>query len=206
MPSDYKYDLFKAEVLDSLKSYYTLDIVKSSNKSIKLAKSSNRLNADVIPCIQYRFYPQFKTSADIDKYFEGMALFTQDGNRMIVNYPKFHYEGSICKNKDTLQTYKLIVRMFKNARNKAIEKGLVPAGIAPSYFLECLLYNAPSYLFGTNLSRSYEGIINYLLTDIKDLYVCQNRLVNLFGDTPEQWNIIDAIILLTGLQKLWRYW
>jgi Nucleotidyltransferase domain len=205
-PSDYGYHLFKAEVLHSLKSYYTLDIVKPGNKSIKLAKSSNRLNADVIPCIQYRLYQQFKTSADMDRYVEGMALFTQNGNRMVVNYPKFHYEGSVNKNKDTFQTYKLIVRMFKNARNKAIEKGFVPAGIAPSYFLECLLYNAPSYLFGTNLSESYENIINYLSADINNSYVCQNCLVSLFGDTPEQWNIIDATVLLTGLQKIWRYW
>jgi hypothetical protein len=34
--------------------------------------------------------------------------------------------------------------MFKAARNHLVENDAIGDGIAPSYFIECLLYNVPS--------------------------------------------------------------
>jgi hypothetical protein len=205
-PVGITYQQFREYVLESLELYYGENAVKSSNKCIELEKGSNRLSADIIPCIQYRYYECFREYDDIDNYIEGMTLWTQNDGRQIINYPKLHYQGSVNKHQATDEKYKSIVRMFKNARNKSIEQNLWSEKIAPSYFLECLLYNVPDYLFDSSLQTSYSNIVMHLFQDINESYVCQNEQVYLFGDTPEQWSITDAIALVGSFNKLWRNW
>jgi hypothetical protein len=205
-PGTFTYQQFRSDILKSLESYYGKNVVDPSNKCIKLAKGSNRLCADIIPCIQYRHYERFRMYSDMDKYVEGMTLWTQNDNRQIINYPKLHYQGSVNKHQATGQKYKPIVRMFKNARNKAIERNLSSGKVAPSYFLECLLYNVPDRLFTSNLQISYTSIVSHILQNINQSYVCQNERVYLFGNTPEQWSMIDAIVLVSEFSKLWGNW
>jgi hypothetical protein len=205
-PIGITYQQFREYVLESLELYYGENAVKSSNKCIELEKGSNRLSADIIPCIQYRYYEHFREYDDMDNYIEGMTLWTQNDSRQIINYPKLHYRGSVNKHQATDAKYKSIVRMFKNARNKSIERNLCSDKIAPSYFLECLLYNVPDRLFDNNLQTSYNNIVMHIFQDINESYVCQNEQVYLFGDTPEQWSITDAIALVGSFNKLWRNW
>jgi Nucleotidyltransferase domain len=205
-PGTFTYQQFRSDVLKSLESYYGKNVVESSDKCIKLAKGSNRLSADIIPCIQYRHYDRFQTYGDMDNYVEGMTLWSQKDNRQVINYPKLHYQGSVNKHQATGANYKPIVRMFKNARNKAIERNLSSGKVAPSYFLECLLYNVPDRLFTSNLQISYTSIVSHILHNINQSYVCQNERVYLFGDTPEQWSMIDAIVLVSEFSKLRENW
>jgi Nucleotidyltransferase domain len=202
----YTYSEFRSDVQKSLESYYISGSVESSDKCIKLAKGSNRLSADIIPCFQYQHYDRFQTYSDMNNYVEGMTLWTQKDNRQVINYPKLHYQGSVNKHQATGENYKPIVRMFKNARNKAIERNLSSGKVAPSYFLECLLYNVPDRLFASNLQISYTSIVSHILHNINQSYVCQNERVYLFGDTPEQWSMIDAIVLVSEFSKLWGNW
>jgi hypothetical protein len=200
----YSWDDFRNDVLVALQSYYHILSVTSGNKSIKLAKGSNRLAADIIPCIQYRRYRQFRDSSEA--FTEGMKLYTQRERRKIVNYPKCHYQNGIDKHSTTNQWYKPMVRIFKNARNVLKNEGLISDDCAPSYFIECLLYNVPSYCFGKSYQETYLALLTYLFENLSDSLICQNRQIYLFGDTSEQWSLQNALHLLKGFLQLWKEW
>ena len=52
--------------------------------------------------------------------------------------------------------FKRTVRIFKAARNRLVEKkSSSPKNDAPSYFIECLLYNVPDDLFAPKLAPTY---------------------------------------------------
>ena len=71
--------------------------------------------------------------------------------------------------------------MFKAARNQLVGKRALTKDDAPSYFIECLLYNIPDDLFAPKLAPAYTGILAWLKTaKLKD-FQCQNGLVPLFG-------------------------
>jgi len=94
--------------------------------------------------------------------------------------------------------YKPIVRMFKNARRYLVEKGRLANGLAPSYFIECLLYNVPDHLFTADRQAAMRGILEWLLASNKNGFGCQNGQVPLFGPTPEQWNPVLADQLINA--------
>jgi hypothetical protein len=156
--------------------------------------------ASIIPCLQYRHYNSFRDYST--EYIEGIILWTQIDNRQIINYPKLHYKGSANKHQSTRERYKSIVRIFKQARNKAVENGFISEGVSSSYFLECLLYNIPNILFSSSLQDSYKDITYHILTNINSSYICQNEMVYLFGNAQDQWSISNATALANGLNKL----
>ena len=49
--------------------------------------------------------------------------------------------------------------MFKAARKRLVDKGALTKDDAPSYFIECLLYNVPDHLFAQKLAPTYTGIL-----------------------------------------------
>ena len=59
--SNYTWDDFEQDILISLLNYYPQDKIIIGNKSIKLPKGSNRIAADIIPCIKYRYYDNFQS-------------------------------------------------------------------------------------------------------------------------------------------------
>ena len=102
--------------------------------------------------------------------------------------------------------YKPIIRVFKNARNYLIENNALEESAAPSYFLECLLYNAPDNAYRGSLRDVYLNIIASLLdADFNDL-LCQNEQTYLFGSSPDQWSLQDAVKFLSAMIDLWRNW
>jgi hypothetical protein len=58
------------------------------------------------------------------------------------------------KHRNARERYKSTVRMFKNARNEMDERGIFDKGDAPSYFIECLLWNVPNSVIDTNNLRT----------------------------------------------------
>ena len=105
--------------------------------------------------------------------------------------------------------------MFKNARNLAVKKGLLRSeDVAPSYFLECLLYNVPNSNFVGDESDVFFKVAKWLLVNKANLSgkLCQNGIQQLFGcDTGNQltynkWNTTDAINLINAIANLWDNW
>lgn len=97
-----------------------------------------------------------------------------------------------------------MVRCFKNARRHLIDLGVISGSLAPSYFVECLLYNIPDRAFSGSRQDQFVAILNELLAADKSRYVSQSGRTWLFGPTPEQWDVSKADRLTTELVGLWN--
>jgi len=96
--------------------------------------------------------------------------------------------------------------MFKNARTLCVERRLLADGVAPSYFIECLLHNVPGNLFQASLPDTYVAVVNHLYSSTLVGFTCQNGQTPLFGPTPEQWDEERARQLVAALVQLWNNW
>lgn len=176
-------------------------------KTIKYAGNMNYVPADIVPCAYYK-------SAIIGSAV-GTIMYDSKVNRYFVNYPKQHYDNGAVKSGNTDGNYKKTVRMFKNARNLAVKKGLlISEEIAPSYFLECLLYNVPNANFIGDESQIFLKVAKWLYenkTSLSEIR-CQNGIQRLFGYdkgnliTYNQWNTSDAITFINAIANLWDNW
>jgi predicted nucleotidyltransferase len=198
----YGWEEFRSDTLKALRDRYGYSEVSEGKKALKLTTSY--LPADVVVCLQYRKYPDRPRSED--DFVEGMTFWVPSENRWVINYPKLHYENGVRKNQDTNERYKPTVRMFKNARTYLIERKVIPVDLAPSYFLECLLYNVPNDKFGSDFQSTFCNVINWLLKADFSQFVCQNEELHLFGNTPEQWSEDKARRFLQAMVKLWEDW
>ncbi len=180
--------------------------LKVENKTIKYDGNNNYVPADIVPCGKYK--------GMISGSPVGTILYDSRKGKFFINYPKQHYDNGTKKSDETNGNFKKTVRMFKNARNRAVSKNLISSeGIAPSYFLECLIYNVPNSNFTGNESEVFFKVIKWLYTNKQQLdkLKCQNGLQNLFGYdlsnvTYNKWNIQEAILFIDGIAKLWDNW
>jgi len=198
----YGWEKFKSDTLKALQNYYGCSKVSEGKKALKLITSY--LRADVVVCLQYRKYPDRPRSED--DFVEGMTFWVPSEKRCVINYPKLHYENGVKKHQDTNGRYKPTVRMFKNARTYLVNREDIPADLAPSYFLECLLYNVPNDKFSSNFQSTFCNVINWLLEANFSQFVCQNEQLPLFGNSPEQWSEDKARRFLQAMGKLWEDW
>jgi len=199
-PGFYGWNEFRADVLKVLTSYFGESGVQIGNKSIKV--TTPYMVADVVVCTQYR---QYRTISPYD-YIEGMSLFEQRGNRLVVNFPKLHYQAGVAKNGSTHGWYKPMVRVLKNARNYLAGHRLIADDLAASYFIENLLYNVPDVSYGVSFQTSFFNIVYWILqADLPDM-LCQNGQLCLFGSLPEQWPAHKAKHLNLALINLWNNW
>ena len=81
---------------------------------------------------------------------------------------------------------------------------LHPREDAPSYFIECLLYNVPNHLFKRIRAATYTSILAWLVTAKLNGLKCHNGKVPLFGKGREQWTVDRTRALAKGLQELWE--
>lgn len=198
----YGWKEFRSDTLKALRNYYGYLEVSEGKKALKV--ETPYLPADVVVCLQYRKYPDRPRS--LDDFVEGMTFWVPSENRWVINYPKLHYENGVKKHQDTNERYKPTVRMFKNARTYLIERKVMPVDLAPSYFLECLLYNVPKDKFSSNLQSTFCNVINWLWEADFSQFVCQNEQLPLFGNTPEQWSEDKARRFLQAMVNLWASW
>jgi hypothetical protein len=90
-------------------------------------------------------------------------------------------------------------------RNCMVEKGYLKDGIAPSYFLEGLLYNVPSSEFGTSYEDTIVNSINWILKADRSKFVCANGLYFLCHPTsPVTWRSEHLQTYLDALVKFWK--
>lgn len=203
----YSWENFRADVLTALRAYYGSSAISEGNKSLKVAGGSGRLPADVVGCLRYLMYQRFQ-SVDDQRYVEGIAFLALRENRWINNYPKLHYDNGVNKNAHnrTKGRYKPTVRVFKNARTYLVDHDVIAKDLAPSYFLECLIYNVPDEKFGSSYQDTFCDVVNWLLNADFGDFMCQNEQLRLVGSTPEQWSIGNAKRLIQKLIELWNNW
>ena len=206
-PSQYTWAIYKKEVLDTLINYFGEDNIEVGNKSIKI--NTGNYEADVVPCIHYRKYIDYGYSQDSQEYIEGMKFFTTKENREVINYPKRHYSFGTEKNQQTGEMYKKTVRIFKNIKSRLVNSAKLEKGAAPSYFVENLLYNVPNDQYvNNNYSQTLFNILKWLGDNRNNLstFICQNRIIYLFGAAQEQWDQDDARNFINECIILWNEW
>ena len=199
-PAAYDWNDFRREVLKALEAGFGKGQTTQGNKSIKLKADPPRLAADVVVCIEHRRYVNYGS------YVEGMTFYALRDKRWIVNYPKEHYKNGADKSRRTWDRYKRTVRMFKNARNYLETHRGISSSLAPSYFVECLLYNAPDSAFQSGFQDTYCSVVNWMVNANFDQLPCQNGQQFLFGPSPEQWSVADGKAFAGHLVELWNTW
>ncbi len=197
---------FHAEVLKVLCAAYGRQVDPSTN-AIKVPAGQGRLAADVVVTATYKQYIPNPFTTALPNFHQGVT-FWADGVRQVVNFPRQHYDNGVNKNDygRTGERFKPMVRVFKNARRYMVERGLLEDDIAPGYFIQCLLYNVPDYLFLGTFEQAFVAILNWLLTADLNTSWCQNGIYRLFGDQPNEWTTAKARTYLQTLVALWNGW
>jgi hypothetical protein len=205
---DAKYGLpdFKKDVLSVLKGKYANDVKDDGDKAIMIAANGNRRKADVIVAIQFRRYRSFVSSSN-QQFTTGMC-FRNKAKELIANYPKQHSANLTTKHQGTGNWLKPMIRILKNLRGKLIDDGLLKAGIAPSYYLEGLLYNVPSDKFTTSYQHCFINAMNWIQKEAdKEKLLCVNEQYYLLRENSHVcWPPSNAGAYLNAAIKRWNNW
>lgn len=196
---------FKKDVIAHLEDHYG-DDVTAGDKAVMIEANGNRRKADVIIAIEFRRYFKFKTLFD-QTYDSGICFRDSAGTR-IANYPKQHSANMTKKHKSSGSRLKPMVRILKNLRTKLVEDEILEARIAPSYYLEGLLYNVPDDKFTTDYEECFVNAINWIQTEAdKSKLVCANEQYYLLWDnSPTSWPNANCEAFLNAAIELWKNW
>ena len=185
-----RWQSFRDHAMQAMRARFG-NAVKSGRKTLKLPKGKIPADADLVVTLSYT---------------EGIGFYLPDERRWVVSYPQRHHQRGSKKERATNKRFKRTIRMFKAARNQLVSRRILTKEDAPSYFIECLLYNVPDDRFGPELAPTYAGILTWLKTaKLKD-FQCQNGFVPLFGSGREQWSVKKARAFVKALQDMWDTW
>ena len=149
----------RSEVEKALRAKFPNQVDSTGNVAIKVATSTARVDADVVPCFDYRFY------YSQNQYHEGATIFRKDGSRTH-NYPQQHLDQGRAKNTRTSHNYKKTVRILKRTANSMTDER-VHREVA-SFFIESLVYNCPDNLFlGSSWVKKIEQVIVHIFENTK---------------------------------------
>jgi hypothetical protein len=198
----YGYADFKRDATAYIKRLY--NNVSAGKKALYIpGGNSGRRNADVLIASQFRRYYEFKSWQN-QRYDEGVSFFPADGS-MIENFPKQHSDNCTTKHLNTKNYFKPMVRIFKNMRNAMIGKGLLADGVAPSYFIEGVLYNIPDDRFGGTYQQTWINCFNHIVTADRETLVCANYMHWLVrDDSPTSWPAANFNTFMAALKKYWE--
>lgn len=196
-PATFSVDDLRTEVTKALAAYYGSDRVHSRNKCIQVDAKAGYVDADVVPCLQYRWYPT--AYSDISSgYVEGIALNPLRGGQ-IINFPKEHIKNGQAKNLRCSSRYKPTVRQVKRLRNRAVDLGLLRDGVAPGYLLECMVFNAPDLKFVSDDSARLLDVLAWLKFADKSAFTSCDGIHSLFGTDPGGFNTLTAQMITNAL-------
>ena len=201
--STYTINHFKADVLTALNTAFP-NAVNLGKKAIKVAKGGSRRSADVVAAAQHRRYYGFRSVRE-GTFEPGICFFMADGTQ-IVNYPRQHSENCTAKHQATNSWFKPTVRVLKNIRSAMEHYGLINKEIAPSYFLEGLLYNVPNERFGGSYENTMASCINWITNADRSKFTCANKKHVLFGDWQETWPAAKYDQFMDALVRYWHNW
>lgn len=149
--SAYTYITFKNEIEEALVARFGREAVKRGSKSFDIKENTYRVESDVAAFFEHRRY----TSAT--QYLSGVEMRPDDGNPLIVrNWPEQHYSNGVSKNDATSRRYKRVVRILKTLSNEMASYGIKSAKDAPSFLIECLVFNASNSCF--NYTTYYQMV------------------------------------------------
>lgn len=202
-PASYTLADFKKSVVGWLEQELGHD-VDPCEKAVLVKARHNRRNADIIISANHREYTSYKPG-DVH-YYPGICFHNTKGDK-IVNYPKQHSDNVSRKHQDTNGELKPLIRIIKNMRNRMVSDGLIEDGLAPSYYLEGLLYNVPSENFGGTYQKSFSNVVDWLLQADRSKFLCANECYYLFHPTSlVTWRAEKCAEFLSALADYWNKW
>jgi hypothetical protein len=196
---------FKRDVLSVLEGQYG-SAVTAGDKAIAIDAAGARRKSDVIVATQFRRYFKFRSAGD-SEYVEGICFFNAAGER-IANYPKQHSANLTTKHQGSSKWLKPMVRVLKNVRSRMVDDGLIKVGVAPSYYIEGLLYNVPNEKFNSSFEDCMVNILNWYRQDAsKTDLVCANEQYYLLRDGFHTcWPQTDCDAFVDAAVDLWNDW
>ena len=185
-----RWKAFRGHALKAMKVRFG-NAVTSGRKTLKVPKDRIPADADLVVTLSYK---------------QGIAFYLSDERRWVVSFPQQHHDRGLRKERATNMRFKRAIRVFKAARNWLVAKKVITKDDAPSYFIECLLYNVPNDLFPPKLAPTYTGQLDWLKKGSFQDFQCQNGQAELFGPAPEQWSVKRARAFVRAMQELWDTW
>ncbi len=87
------------------------------------------------------------------------------------------------------------------------DEGVVKTGLAPSYFIEGMLWNVPANLFGASYGDLFVNAFNWVLKADKTKLACANDLFWLVRDNSQAcWPTVNFDAYLAAARKYWDDW
>jgi hypothetical protein len=157
IPGPYPYTVFKDDVWRALGEYLAWQNVTRGNKAFDVHENTYRIDADVIPCFEYRFYPAEGGCA------YGTGFIPDNATSFTHNFPQQNYDNGVAKNDRTSRRFKAIVRVLKSLCYEMQAQGVSDARNIPSYLIECLCWNVPDRLF---MFDSLAGSVGAVVADV----------------------------------------
>lgn len=205
LDATYTHKDFQRDVLAVLNERFKAD-VEPGNKAVLINPRGNRRKTDVIIAVRHKKFHQYTGVAEADNPIIGIAFHKKDGSR-VINYPTQHRDHLRAKNQATNEWFKHLIRIFKNARQRLIEDGVIEEGVAPSYYIEGLLYNVPNENYGTSYEASMHAILTWLHSvDLSKLWCANLQYPLLNGNADVTWNTENCKAYIGGLIELWNDW
>lgn len=146
----------RLELVAALNAKFPGQVDSTGTTAIRVHSSSSRVDADVVPCFDYRYY--FSNTS----WRDGAKTFRTNG-KSVKNYPVQHLANGRAKNNATSTYFKSAVRIMKRVENAMVTAGKHRE--VPSYFIECLVYNSPNSIF---MKSTWVDIIHDLIVHIWD--------------------------------------
>lgn len=201
----YGYFDFKRDVIAALQGSFGEKAANAGKKAIMIEAHGNRRKVDVIAAAQFRRYQSY-SAYNTQDYLLGIAFFT-DALVRVENFPRQHSANMTTRHQATSAWLKPLVRILKNMRRRMESDELIPRGLAPSYFLEGLLYNVPVEKFGKSYEDSFVNALNWILHANRSEFVCANEAYYLIRDVPNVcWKLADCDAFLAALVAFWKDW
>ncbi len=201
----YTYTEFKRDVLSILQDQYG-SLVKVGDKAIAIEASGARRKADVIVATQFRRYFKLQSVND-SEYVEGICFYNA-AREQIANYPKQHSINLTTKHQASSNWLKPTIRIFKNLRRRMVDEGLIKGDIAPSYYIEGLLYNLPSEKLTSTYQDCVVNTLNWYHQETsKANLLCANEQYYLLRDGYHTcWTQKNCDAFIAAAIRLWNEW
>ena len=190
IPADYKYSVFKNELQQALISHFGSSSVHRGNKAFDIKENSYRVEADVAPFFDYRYYR-------VDASYVGGVRLLPDNGGEVINWPEHHYQNGVSKNTTTCRRFKRLVRILKHLAVHMSEQGNHIAENTPGFLIECLVYNVPDSKFGHgSYAADVRAVVAFLFNETLDADKCRawteiSELKYLFH-SEQKWDVRAA--------------
>lgn len=156
----------RSELISALTAKFPGQVDTSGSTAIQINSSSARVDADVVPCFSFRYYMKHGSR-------DGTKIFKKNGSNL-VNYPGQQKENGTAKNNATNHAYKKGARLLKRIENIMAADGTFRE--LPSFFMECLAYNCPDYVFShSTWTERLRAMLFYIWDNLQGDEPSENR-------------------------------